>query len=412
MDKRWENSKLTIGYEWETILLDEYGLPLKFSDIENFIAKVRKEIPKSRTGVDWVPGFDRALYEIRSGITRNREELENRTEKTVKTTLKFAKEENYRFLPLGSFPPLGSAVGLHIHVGSWEKSEGLQECINSILPYLPCFAALSANSPFWGMNPGNPPFGVKSYRLKNHAQLMSIPSYTKPGLSFLGWESDITLKFYKHPTIEIRICDAPLSWKLLCEITSFITAFVLESLKKPRKFDKKKFIEGIYNRLRAMKYGLQALFIWEGKEREVTDIIREMIEFAHPTLNYLGYDKLSLIEEMLKKKQTQADFLYSLFENYEGDLYSFTTYLANILNLFEDPFRTYLEYAPELIVEDLMDIDEYILSMIGERTKYGRLYFVLFQTTDEFERKVWELEDKKLIDIDFDDELGSLFTKL
>lgn len=411
MGKKRVSDGLTIGYEWETLLLDKYGLPLKFDEIEHFIAKVRKEIPRSRTGTDWVPGLDRALYEIRSGILRNRNELEDRTKKTVETTLKLAKEENYRFLPLGSFPPVGSAIGFHIHTGSWEKTEGLQEIVNSIFPYVSCFAALSVNSPFWGINPTIPPFGVKSYRLKSHAQLMSVPMYSKPELSNIGWEADITLKFYSHPTIELRICDAPLSMTLVSELTAFVSSFIAESIKYPGTFSKQRFIEGIDNRIRAMRYGLQALFLWESKEREVTDILKEMLEFANPTLKGLGYEKLPLIEKMLQKRQTQADFLSYLFENYNGDLYDFTNYLASSLNLSEDPFDIYLEYAPVLQSENLMDINEYILSMVGNRTRYGSLYWVLYQTTEEFEKIIYELKKSKLINIEFDEEMGALFSK-
>ncbi|MBA7663742.1 hypothetical protein ES703_71789 [subsurface metagenome] len=35
MGKKRVSDGLTIGYEWETLLLDKYGLPLKFDEIEH-----------------------------------------------------------------------------------------------------------------------------------------------------------------------------------------------------------------------------------------------------------------------------------------------------------------------------------------------------------------------------------------
>ena len=411
MGKRREIGELTIGYEWETLLLNKYGLPLKFEEIEHFISKIRNEVPSSRTGVDWVPRLDRALFEIRSGVLRNRVELEERTIKTVKATLELAKKEEFRFLPLGSYPPVGSAVGFHIHTGSWEKTEGLQEIANSLYPYVPCFAALSVNSPFWGMNPSHPPSEVKSYRLKYHAQLMSIPYYCAPDLSYLSWEPDITVKFLSHPTIELRIPDTPLSMEFVCEITVFVSSFIRESIKHLKPFSKQNFTEGIDNRIRAMRDGLQAIFLWEGKERKVTEILNEMIKTAYPTLKAIGYEELPLIKKMIRKRQTQADFLSYLFNNYNGDIYDFTTYLSSGLNLLKNPFQRYLNFIPKLPTKDLMDINEYLLSMIGKRTRYGILYRVLYQPTDVFEKRVWELKEKKLIDIQFDYEKGTLFSK-
>lgn len=411
MGREWGINELTLGYEWETLLLDEYGLPPKHEKIATVVSKTRKEILPSRTGFDWIPGLERSLFEIRSGILRNRKELEVRTKKIVKTAMEIVKKEGFQFLPIGSYPPLGSAIGLHIHTGSWEKIEDLHEFANSIFPYIPCFAALSVNSPFWGMNPFNPPFGVKSYRLKHHAQSMSIPQYTPNLFPQLLWEGDITIKFVSHPTIEIRICDAPLSWKLVCELTAFVSSFIAESIKYPKTFNKQQFVEGIDNRMRAMKDGLQALFLWGGKEREVTEILKEMLDTAYPTLKILGYEELSLIEKMIQLRQTQTDFLSHLFENYKGDIIDFTTYLASGLNFVEDPFNTYLNYAPPLKVKDLMDIDEYLLSMVGRRTSYGNLYKVLYQPTDEFEKRIWRLKERNLLDIQFDEEEGTLFSK-
>ncbi|MCK4420413.1 hypothetical protein KAW48_01350 [candidate division WOR-3 bacterium] len=411
MGKGRKTHQLSLGYEWETILLNKYGIPPKSEEMAPLVSKIRKEIPLCRVGFDWISGLGRSLFEIRSGIVHNREELEERTRELLRLTIKFSKKEAFRFLPIGSYPPMGSAVGFHIHTGSWESTEGLQKLANNLIPYAPCFAALSVNSPLWGMSPLDPPLTVKSYRIKHHAQLMSPPSYSDPAFSFLSWEPDITVKFLSHPTIEVRICDAPLSYEFANELTAFVSSFIIEFKKHPIQFNKKNYIEGIDNRQRAMKDGLQALFLWEGKERKVTDILNEMLKIAQPTLKRIGYNDLPLIKRMLSLKQTQADLLSFLFEQYKGDVTDFTNYLAAGLNWLDDPFKTYLDFAPELKTKKLMDIDEYLLSMIGKRSRYGSLFDILHQPTKEFERRIFKLADKNLIDITFDEEKGLLFSK-
>jgi gamma-glutamyl:cysteine ligase YbdK (ATP-grasp superfamily) len=410
MGKGRKTHRLSLGYEWETILLNKYGIPPKSEEMAPLVSKIRKEIPLCRVGFDWIPGLQRSLFEIRSGIVHNREELEERTRELLRLIIKFSKKENFRFLPIGSYPPMGSAVGFHIHTGSWESTEGLFELANNLIPYAPCFAALSVNSPLWGTSPLNPPLSVKSYRIKHHAQLMSPPSYSDPAFSFLSWEPDITVKFLSHPTIELRICDTPLSYEFANELTAFVSSFIIELKKHPIQFNKKTYIEGIDNRLRAMKDGLQALFLWKEKEREVTDILKEMIKIAEPTLKKIGYNDLPLIKRMLFLKQTQADLLSFLFKHYKGDVIDFTNYLSSGLNWLDDPFKTYLAFAPELKTKELMDIDEYLLSMIGKRSKYGSLYDVLHQPTKEFEKRIWKLKENNLIDITFDEEKGLLFS--
>jgi len=410
MGKGRKTHRLSLGYEWETILLNKYGIPPKSEEMAPLVSKVRRAIPHCRVGFDWIPGLGRSLLEIRSGIVHNREKLEERTRKLLELTLKFSKKENFRFLPIGSYPPMGSAVGFHIHTGSWESTEGLFELANNLIPYAPCFAALSVNSPLWGTSPLNPPLSVKSYRIKHHAQLMSPPSYSDPAFSFLSWEPDVTVKFLSHPTIEIRICDAPLSYEFANELTAFVSSFIAEFKKHPTQFNKKNYIEGIDNRQRAMRDGLQALFLWKGKEREVTDILKEMLKIAEPTLKKIGYNALPLIKKMLFLKQTQADLLSFLFKHYKGDVIDFTNYLSSGLNWLDDPFKTYLDFAPELRTKELMDIDKYLLSMIGKRSKYGSLYDVLHQPTKEFEKRIWKLKENNLIDITFDEEKGLLFS--
>lgn len=411
MGKERNHNKLTTGFEWEIVILDKHGTPVKDKDISGITAHLRNKVPSSRTASDWLPCLNRTLLELRSGICYNKKELERKTRNMIGELVEYLKGNNLLMIPAGSYFPSGGAAGLHIHTGSWKYTEGLQKPVNSMSRYMPCFGALAVNSPLWGNNPLNSPLKFKSYRIKHNAQQMSVPGYVEPSLSHLTWGNDITVKFISHPTIEVRICDAPLSWKLADEITVLISSFINESLKDIPEFRKENFEESVDNRIRAMRDGLQAVFLWNKKERPVVDIIEEIIEIAIPSLKIMGYTELPIIKKMLELKQTQADFIKFLYENYSGDIYDFYIYLASAIKWHDDAFLEYLDFAPSLTTLPLMDINEYLLSLIGNRTKYSSLYSSLQQPTPLFEKRIKNIIDRGLIKCTFDLEEGLLLSR-
>lgn len=166
--------------------------------------------------------------------------------------------------------------GLHVHVG---VSDG-GKCIyvmNMLLNYLPYFLALSANSPFWeGENTG-----LKSYRSKVFESLpvAGLPFYfhdwndykrivdcylatgTIETIRELWWD------VRPHPdfgTIELRICDVPMTIKDSLAIAALVQALVV---KLGREYDEAIFFKSPHpfiareNKWRAARYGLDGKFI-------------------------------------------------------------------------------------------------------------------------------------------------------
>jgi hypothetical protein len=119
------------------------------------------------------------------------------------------------------------------------------------------------------------------------------------------------------------------------------------------------------NRWRAAVYGLQAKMIWDGEERPVTELARSMINLAEEGMSMLGASQkdLSVIDTMLKKRQTQADFVIAL-EKGDPDPHRLLRSAVTIYNRDHDAFKTYLKIAPTLPVVDPMSMEEFLLSKI------------------------------------------------
>lgn len=226
--------------------------------------------------------------------------------------------------------------GLHVHVGIEERQMALH-IANSIRYFLPHLYALSTNSPFWeGRNTG-----FKSFRSKVFDKFprTGIPDYFD---SIAEYDSFVNLlvktrcidnakkiwwdirvhPFY--PTIEIRICDVPLTAQETIAIAALVQALVAK-LYKLRQGNmnfmiyKRALINE--NKWRASRFGLDGKLIDFGKEEEVDtrDLILEILDFVDDVADDLGCrEALEYIPEILDRG-TGADRQLKVFEE-TGDL--------------------------------------------------------------------------------------------
>ncbi len=365
-------SPLTFGYEWETLLLKSNLMFLEKKDVEYMAHHLRKKFPWSRTGLDYIPGFDARLLEIRSGILSSFDELKNRTDLQVKEIEKICKEKKWGFFPIGVHPAIGGAIGLHCHIGSIYDFADATRIANLLTIYAPAFAALSCNSSVWAPGESGE---YKSYRILKYADYNSmVRRVSAPSIAQWSWGDDVCVKTDAHSTIELRIGDAASSRTFVSEYVAFVTAFITRFAEKGiPNFDQKLYIESIENRWKAAKYGLQAIFLWNGQQREITDILREMLNMAD--FKKIGCKGLSLIPKMIELKQTQADW-QNFMHKFDKDHHRYAKTISNILNR-EDPFTKYLSSAPVLPSVKPMKIEDYILSYIGKETPIICIYELL-----------------------------------
>lgn len=221
--------------------------------------------------------------------------------------------------------------GLHVHVAIHDRHMALHVA-NSLRYFLPHIFALSTNSPFWeGRNTG-----FKSFRTKVFDKFprTGIPDYFD---SLSEYDNYINLLIKTRcidnakkiwwdlrchpffPTLEVRICDVPMTAKETIAITALIQALVAK-LCKLRSSNmnwivyKRPMINE--NKWRASRFGLDGKLIDFGKEEEVPtrELIYEMLNFVDDVVDDLGCRwALDYIPEMMEKG-TGADRQLKVYE--------------------------------------------------------------------------------------------------
>ncbi len=234
--------------------------------------------------------------------------------------------------------------GLHVHVGI-EDREAAIRIMNSIRYFLPHILALSTNSPFWlGMDTG-----YKSYRAK---VFENFPRTNLPDSfsSYSEFEQYVNLLIKTncidnakkiwwdvrpHPffnTIEVRICDIPLTAQETIAIAALIQATACKlwhlhaSNQDFRQYSRPLLME---NKFRAVRYGLDGKMIDFGKQTEVParDLILEYLDFVKDVVAELGsQNEINYIRTMLDQG-SGADRQLRVFRE-TNDLKSVVDYMA------------------------------------------------------------------------------------
>jgi len=233
--------------------------------------------------------------------------------------------------------------GLHVHVGIADRALALH-ITNAMRYFLPHLYALSTNSPFWeGRNTG-----FKSFRSKVFDK---FPRTGIPGIfdNLTDYENYINLLVKTNcidnpkkiwwdirvhpffPTLEVRICDVPLTIDETITITALIQALVAKLYKL--KTQNLNFI--VYhralineNKWRAGRYGIDGKMIDFGKECEVStrSLMEELLEFVDDVVDDLGSrNEVENLRNILKNG-TGADRQLEVFEK-TNDLVKVVDYI-------------------------------------------------------------------------------------
>ena len=195
--------------------------------------------------------------------------------------------------------------GMHVHVGIEDRQRSLH-LVNSLRYFLPHLYALSTNSPFWeGRNTGFKSFRSKVFdkfprtgipdlfgSLAEYENFLNLLVKTNciDNAKKIWWDIRVHPFF---PTIEIRICDIPMTIDETVAIAALIQA-ITAKLYKLREDNlnfityKKSLINE--NKWRASRYGIDGKMIDFGKEMEVDtrNLILEMLDFVDDVVDDLG----------------------------------------------------------------------------------------------------------------------------
>lgn len=221
--------------------------------------------------------------------------------------------------------------GLHVHVGIDDRSMALHVA-NSMRYFLPHIYALSTNSPFWeGRNTGFKSFRSKVFdkfpRTGIPGMFDSISEYDNyinllvktrciDNAKKIWWDLRVH-PFY--PTMEIRICDIPLTVNETVAIAAIIQALVAKVHKlRTQNLNFMSYKRALLNenKWRASRYGLDGRMIDFGKEEEVDtrDLIHELVDFVDDVVDELG--SREEVEKVLNilKTGTGADRQLKVYE--------------------------------------------------------------------------------------------------
>lgn len=221
--------------------------------------------------------------------------------------------------------------GLHVHIGMEDKNMAMH-LVNAMRYFLPHLYALSTNSPFWeGRNTG-----FKSYRAKVFDK---FPRTGIPGAfdSYAQYENYINLLVKTNcidnpkkiwwdirihpvfPTLEVRICDVPLTVDETICIAALIQALVAKLYKlRTQNLNFMIYHRALINenKWRAGRYGIDGKMIDFGLEKEVETklLMAEFVDFVDDVLDELGSRKeVEYIFEILKNG-TGADRQLRVYE--------------------------------------------------------------------------------------------------
>ncbi|TXE10610.1 carboxylate-amine ligase [Gelidibacter salicanalis] len=222
--------------------------------------------------------------------------------------------------------------GLHVHIGIEDKQLALH-LTNAMRYFLPHLYALSTNSPFWeGRNTGFKSFRSKIFdkfprtgipgvfqTVAEYEHYIDILIKTKciDNPKKIWWDIRIHPVF---PTVEVRICDVPMTIEETLSIAALIQALVAKLYKlRTQNLNFMLYHRALINenKWRASRYGLEGKMIDFGKEIEVPtkELMLELLDFVDDVVDELGSRKeIEHIKTMLVNG-TGADRQIAVYED-------------------------------------------------------------------------------------------------
>jgi len=206
--------------------------------------------------------------------------------------------------------------GIHVHIGM-PNGDACIHSMNALMPVLPVFLAISANSPFWrgkdtglhacrikifeGLSQGGMPFYFESWKDFEHCAGRLIATGSIDSIRDIWWE------MRPHPdfgTLEIRIGDMPAIKEDALAYIAYVRAEVMAAAHKPQP---KRVHPSLIreNRWRACRYGMQAEMIDPHNEELVP--VLDWIATRLDKLEGANQKDLSLVADRLEHWRTHGD---------------------------------------------------------------------------------------------------------
>jgi carboxylate-amine ligase len=390
----YERPSLTLGIEEEYMVIDPETRDLK-SHVEFELLSKGKAVLEEKVK----PEMHRSMLEIGTPVCNNVDDLHEQLRK-IRSIVKYLTAQNGLTFGAASTHPFSNwqqqeifpderyytlvedmqvlarallIFGMHVHVGV-ENRETQIKLMNEMRYFLPHILALSVNSPFWtGIQTG-----LKSYRSKVFER---FPRTNLPDVFHSWGEYEAYYKLLiktncidnpkriwwdirphpTFPTLEIRICDVPMTVDESVSIAALIQAIVAKLFTLYRKnlsfrvYSRSLIME---NKWRAVRYGLDGKLIDYGRQKEVNarELIRELLVFVDDVLDDLGSrEHVYRINDILENGTGAARQL-RVFDESGGDHKEVVDYITEqtAKGLMDDPkdfLPSVAQPSPDTIAE-------------------------------------------------------------
>src|SRR3990167_4152924 len=217
-----------------------------------------------------------------------------------------------------------TVFGQHIHIGCANAEDSLYLC-HAMARYLPQFIALSAASPFhqdvdttfdcsrltvisaFPLS-GTPPWILSWQEFKTYFEKMLRLGVVKSMKDFY-WDIRPKPEF---GTIEIRICDTPLTISRAVDLVAYAQALARWLLEKRPTLCRDIYLTYLINRFRAARYGLEAILIDPIQQKNILladDIVQTCNQLESQAINLGSQDALTRIYMMAVERKNDAAWL-------------------------------------------------------------------------------------------------------
>ncbi|MCD8542881.1 MAG: YbdK family carboxylate-amine ligase [Gammaproteobacteria bacterium] len=245
-------------------------------------------------------------------------------------------ERNYGYLV-----KMFTVFGMHVHVGCSSPNDALY-LTHALGRYVPHLIALSASSPFCqGIDTqfcssrsnvvnlfplsGMPPFILDWEKFSQYVETMKQLSLVNKPENFY-WDIRPRGDF---GTVEVRVCDAPLTIEKAVQIAAFVQALSAYLLDKKTVLIADDYGVYRYNRFQASKWGFDASFVDPGTfvESSLKENLVELCKKIEPYVSsFASGEFFSLLLEDILHHQNDATWLRKLFQ--DGEALEDIVYLA------------------------------------------------------------------------------------
>jgi len=314
----------TIGVELELQLVDKNNL-----NLNNISSKALLEINKEFSDNIKCELIE-SMIEINTNICSNIEEVEKDIKKTLNYLNKILKNyeteinctslhpfaigknqiitNNTRYKRImKDLQMVGKrfiSQGLHVHIGI-NNSEDAIKVNNALRAYLPLLLSLTTSSPFFE----GEDTGLHSYRTKlfEALPLAGMPDYLNnwnhfenlteqlEGAGIINSVKDLWWDVRPHPgfgTVEIRVCDIPITFKEIISIVALIQALVVTLINaEPYPDTHIQILQS--NKWQAARYGLDGVHVdpRSFQKLSIKKAIENLFLLVQPTMSSLGSEK-------------------------------------------------------------------------------------------------------------------------